>query len=233
VLRTNLATRPFYNERAAHMVIGAAAVLVCAITLFNAVRIVTLSRHNTELSSRTAVEHAEAERLTAEAARVRKTINNDELAQVAGAAQEANWLIDQRTFSWTEFFNQIESTLPPDVMLSSVRPLIKDGATQVTMLVLAKRFEDVEEFNDRLEATGSFDQVNVSSSDRTESGLFRAQIQSVYTGAGSDPAETQAGDAPAASSHGGIATPPAGAAGSAPLKPAPPAAADARAGGRQ
>jgi hypothetical protein len=221
VLRTNLATRPFYNERAAHVVIGAAAVLVCGITLVNAVRIVTLSRHNTELSSRTAVEHAEADRLTAEAAAVRKTINSDELAQVAGAAQEANWLIDQRTFSWTEFFNQIESTLPPDVMLSSVRPSIKAGATGVTMMVLAKRFED-------------FDQVNVASSDRTESGLFRAQIETIYTGPGADSAEEPAAAPPAgtAASQAGAATPATGAAGAPTLKPAPPAAAG-RAGGRQ
>jgi Tfp pilus assembly protein PilN len=233
VLRTNLATRPFYNERAAHVVIGAAAVLVCAITIVNAIRIVTLSRHNTELSSRTAAEHAEAERLTAEAARVRKTINTEELAQVAGAAQEANWLIDQRTFSWTEFFNQIESTLPGNVMLSSVRPSIKPGETQVTLLVLAKRFEDVEEFNDRLEATGSFDQVNVAVSERMDSGLFRAQIETVYTGPHTDPPESQAGDAPAPSRGAAAAPAAAAGAGALVLKPAPAAASPGRAGGRQ
>ncbi|MEP6916280.1 MAG: PilN domain-containing protein [Acidobacteriota bacterium] len=217
MLRTNLATRPFYNERVAHVLIGAAALLVLAITIVNAVRIVGLSRHNTELSSRTAVEHAEAERLTAEAARVRKTIDSDELERVVGAAQEANSLIDQRTFSWTEFFNQIESTLPPDVMLTAVRPSIKSGVTEVAILVLAKRFEDVEDFNDKLEATGSFDQVNVSSSDRTESGLFRAVIQSVYTGAGPD----SAGAAPAEAPHAAGAAMPGSAPGRAGSKSVP------------
>jgi Tfp pilus assembly protein PilN len=226
VLRANLATRPFYNERAAHVVIGVAAALVFAITLFNAIRIVTLSRHNTELSSRIAVEHAEAERLTADAARIRKTVNNDELEQVVGAAQEANSLIDQRTFSWTEFFNRIESTLPGDVMLTAVRPSIKSGVTEVAILVLAKRFEDVEEFSDRLEATGSFDQVNVATSDRTESGLFRAVIESVYSGAGADSAE------PAAEAAGQPAAPAARGANAPPVSTSGPAPA-ARAGGRQ
>jgi hypothetical protein len=236
VLRTNLATRPFYNERAAHVVIGAAALLVLALTIVNAVRIVTLSRHNTELTSRTAVEHAEAERLRAEAGRIRKTINSDELAAIVGAAQEANLLIDQRTFSWTEFFNRIEGTLPPDVMLTAVRPSIKSGVTEVTILVLAKQFGDVEEFNDELEATGAFDQINVATSDRTESGLFRAVIESVYTGSATEAApaepEPRGGQAPAA---GAQAQPPAAPAGNTPGAPrsTPRPARPAGSGGRQ
>jgi hypothetical protein len=180
VLRTNLATRPFYNERAVHAAIAAIAAIVLAITAFNAVRIVTLSRHNTELSSRVNAQRAEAERLTSEAARIRRTINKDELALVVNQAQEANALIDQRTFSWTEFFNLIESTLPPDVMLSAVRPSFKDGVTHVNMFVLGRRPEDVDEFMEKLEATGAFEDVNAATADWTEAGLKRAVIETVY-----------------------------------------------------
>jgi hypothetical protein len=49
VFRTNLATRPFYNERAAHVLIGIAAAVVLAITALNVIQIISLSRHNTEL----------------------------------------------------------------------------------------------------------------------------------------------------------------------------------------
>jgi Tfp pilus assembly protein PilN len=180
MLRTNLATRPFYNERAAHLVVGIAAAIVLAITALNVTRVVTLSRHHTELSSHADADRAEAQRLTAEAARIRKTINKDELALVVAAAQEANVLIDQRTFSWTEFFNQIESTLPPDVMLTSVRPSFKKGVTHVAMSVLARQAPDLEEFMDKLEATGSFSHVVLASEDRTDEGLFRALIESDY-----------------------------------------------------
>jgi hypothetical protein len=182
MLRTNLATRPFYNERAAHVIIGLAAVVVLAITVLNGIRIVSLSRHNTELSSRIGAQQAEAERLTAEAGRIRRTIKKEDLDVVVFAADEANALIDQRTFSWTQFFNLIESTLPPDVMLSAVRPAVKDGQTLVTMGVLGKRAEDVDEFMERLEATGAFDQIIPASKDRTDEGLHRVTIESVYTG---------------------------------------------------
>jgi hypothetical protein len=190
MLRTNLATRPFYNERAAHFLIGVAAVIVLAITVLNGIRIVSLSSHNTELSSRIGADDAEADRLAAEAARIRKTIDREELELVVNAAQEANVLIDQRTFSWTQFFNEIESTLPPDVMLSSVRPSVKEGETHVTMGVLGRGAEDVDEFMERLEATGAFWDVIPAGGDRTEAELHRVVIESKYTGvADEDPAE--------------------------------------------
>jgi hypothetical protein len=192
VLRTNLATRPFYNERAVHVAIGIAGAIVVAITVLNIVRIVALSRHNTELSSRVNAEHAEANRLTDEAARIRRTIDKDELQLVVSAAQEANALIDQRTFSWTEFFNQIESTLPPDVMLSSVRPSFKDGVTYVTMVVLGRRAEDIDEFMEKLEATGSFEEIVPTGGDKTDAGLHRVIIDSVYTGSGAATTEAPA-----------------------------------------
>jgi Tfp pilus assembly protein PilN len=181
VLRTNLSTRPFYNERAVHVAIAVAALIVLAITVLNVVRIGSLSGHNTELSSRIGSEQAEATRLTQEAAAIRKTINRDELEVVVAEAREANALIDQRTFSWTAFFNHIEDTLPPDVMLTSVRPTFNDGVTQVAMTVLARRAEDVDELMEKLEATGAFEQVIPAQQDRTDEGLYRALIESTYT----------------------------------------------------
>ena len=39
VLRTNLSTRPFYNERAVHVLLALAALIVVVLTAFNAIRI--------------------------------------------------------------------------------------------------------------------------------------------------------------------------------------------------
>ena len=207
MLRTNLSTRPFYNERAVHVVIGAAAAIVLAITVLNVARIVSLSRHNTELSSQVRSEQAEVARLTGQAAAIRKTIDRDELNLIVAAASEANTLIDERTFSWTEFFNLIESTLPPDVMLTAVRPSFKEGETQVAMTVLARRPEDVDEFMDKLEATGAFDEIVPAVGDKTEAGLYRVLIESVYTAA-EEPAGPQSSPA-AGTAPGAPAGPPA------------------------
>ena len=187
MLKTNLATRPFYNERAIHVLVAAAAAIVLLITVLNVSRVVTLSRHSTELSARTSSARAEALRLSTEATRIRRTINKDELALIVGAAGEANALIDQRTFSWTEFFNQIEATIPPDVMLTSVRPSFKDGVTSVSMIVLAKKPADVDEFVEKLEATGAFENPLVPTSELTDDGLQRATIHSEYVAIVAEP----------------------------------------------
>jgi Tfp pilus assembly protein PilN len=188
VLRTNLSTRPFYNERVVHVGIAVVALVVLALTAFNVTRIVQLSRQNTELSGRVSRDHTEAERLIREATAIRRTINQDELEIVAAAAREANELIDQRTFSWTAFFNYIEATLPPDVMLLSVRPTVKDQGTRISMTVLSRRTEDIDEFIERLEATGAFEDVLPSQADPTDDGLQRAILDSVYSGPGAEPA---------------------------------------------
>ena len=182
MLHTNLSTRPFYNERAVHVAIGAFAVLVLAITAWNVVRVLSLSRQNTELSSTVNRDHAEAAELTRMAADIRGRINQAELQRVVDAAREANSLIDQRTFSWTAFFNRIESTMPPDVMLASVRPVVDDGVTRVTMQLLGRRVEDIDEFIEKLEATGAFEDVVPAQQDKTDEGLFRVTVESVYTG---------------------------------------------------
>jgi hypothetical protein len=227
MLRSNLATRPFYNERAIHVLVALAAAIVLLVTVLNISQIVTLSRHSTDLSSRTTADRTEAARLSGEAARIRRTINKDELAVIVGAAEEANALIDQRTFSWTEFFNQIEATIPPDVMLTSVRPFFKDGVTTVSMIVLGRRAADLDEFVEKLEASGAFEDVLATNSEPTDDGLQRATIHSTYVGNVVEP-ETSPAAAPAQAAPAPKATPEA-----APRSATPPAGQPQRGGGRK
>jgi hypothetical protein len=156
-------------------------VILLGITVFNAVRVVDLSRQYTDLSTRVGRDRTEGDRLRREAVRIRKGIDPKELTVVAAAAREANSLIDQRTFSWTAFFNYLEATLPPDVMLVSVRPSIDRGATRVSMVVLGRTPEDIDEFIEKLEATGAFEKILPRQMDKTDEGLNRAVLDSVYT----------------------------------------------------
>ena len=181
MLRTNLSTRPFYNERIIHLLIALAGVIILGMTFFNAVKVVELSRQNTDLSTRVGRDRTDGDSLRREAARIRKGIDPKELTVVAAAAREANALIDQRTFSWTAFFNYLEATLPPDVMLVSVRPSIDRGATRVSMVVLGRTPEDIDEFIEKLEATGAFEKILPRQMDKTDEGLNRAVLDSVYT----------------------------------------------------
>ncbi len=180
MLRTNLATRPFYNERAAHVALGLVALIVAGLTIANLVSVVRLSRQNTVLGATMREDRTTAAELTRKARQTRQEINQDELKVIVAAAREANALIDGRTFSWTALFNQLESTLPPDVMLSSVRPTIDDNGTKVTMVVVGRRTADLDEFMEKLEATGAFENVLPHQQNLNDEGLTQATIDGMY-----------------------------------------------------
>ena len=197
MLRTNLSTRPFYNERAVHVVVGLAALVVLALTVVNLVEVVRLSRQNTGLAGRIRDDRSAADDLSRRARQIRQGIDQNELKVVVAAAQEANTLIDGRTFSWTGLFNQLESTLPPEVMLASVRPKIDDGATTITMIVLGRRTSDLDEFMEKLEATGAFENVLPLQQNLNDDGLTQVTIEALYVPE-TPPAATTTAPAPPA-----------------------------------
>lgn len=196
MIRVNLATRPFYNERAAHAAIAIFALIVLGLTAFNVYRIVSLSGRSTALSGQIRSDEEAAARFRRQAVTVRSRINTRELQAVMAAAREANALIDRRTFSWTEFFNLIERTLPENVMLTHVSPSIDEGRTTVEMTVIGRRAEDIDAFMEQLEATRAFRSVLPRNEDVTEAGLQRVQLSAEYAapqpaapgGGGAEPA---------------------------------------------
>jgi hypothetical protein len=186
MLRTNLSTRPFYNERLVHLGLALVAAIVVALTLLNLVQLVRMSRQNTTLSARIRDDRTAADDYARKARQTKQGINQEQLKLIVAAAREANALIDNRTFSWTEFLNHIEATLPPDVMLSAVRPAIEDtgtsseGGTKVTMVILARRVPDIDEFMEKLDSTGAFENSFVRQQSPNEDGLIQATAETLY-----------------------------------------------------
>jgi hypothetical protein len=180
MLRTNLSTRPFYNVRAVQFALGLFGGVVLAITLFNVVEIIRLTASQRSLGSRAAEAEAEAARLRNEAVRIRGQINPQELQVVANAAREANGIIDQRAFSWTSLFGQFESTLPPDVRITAVRPRLERGTFVVAIVVQARRAEDLDAFVEALESKGSFHNVLAVQEQTNDTGLIEAVIEGMY-----------------------------------------------------
>ncbi|HSK08291.1 MAG TPA: hypothetical protein VK911_01845, partial [Vicinamibacterales bacterium] len=101
MLRTNLATRPFYNERRVRAVLLAAAVVVVALTAFNVWQLMTLTSRDAALVSTVRQSESTARQLREDAARARASIDRKQLEAVLDASNEANSLIDRRVFSWT------------------------------------------------------------------------------------------------------------------------------------
>ena len=182
MLRTNLSTRPFYNERAVHAAALAVALIVLAITAWQVVRVIRLSRYKTELHTAISRDKNETEYRTREAASIRRGLDQKELAVVVAAAKEANNLIEQRTFSWTLLFNQLEATLPEDVMLTAINPDFGEGVTAVNLEIQGRGGDVIDNFWERLEKTGAFHDIEWSGLTVTEEGIHRLQMKAVYTG---------------------------------------------------
>jgi len=193
MLRTNLSTRPFYNERLVSAALALAALVVLALTVFNVVQLTSLSRRNATLGESVDRAEAEAEKFRREATQARSQVDRERLQAVLEASQEANRLIDRRVFSWTGLLNQLEATLPPDVRIQAIRPSTEEDVLTLTMTVFARRPEDVETFIARLEATGAFRNVVPKQDSTTPEGLLEVLLEGQYVQA--------AGDRPAAAAR--------------------------------
>jgi hypothetical protein len=181
MLRTNLSTRPFYNIRAVHVTLGALALLVAVMTLFNLGELIRLATAERALGARAQQAEVEAQRLREEARRIRSQIDAKELNDVAAAAQEANAIIDLRAFSWSDLFAQLEATEPENVRLTSFQTQEDtDGRLVINLRVQARRVQDLESFLDALEKTGRFHEVLASEEQANPEGLINAVVKSVY-----------------------------------------------------
>jgi hypothetical protein len=181
MLRTNLSTRPFYNIRAVQVTLGALALVVAALTIVNLVQLVRLTSSERALGARAQQAESEAARIREDARRIRSQIDAKELNEVAAAAQEANAIIDLRTFSWSDLFVQIEMTLPESVRLTSFRPQEdREGRLVMNLGVQARRVQDLESFLDALEKTGRFREVLAAQEQADQDGLISATVEGVY-----------------------------------------------------
>jgi len=139
-----------------------------------------------------------------DARRIRSQIDAKELNQVAAAAQEANAIIDLRTFSWSKLFSEIETTLPENVRLTNFRPVEdRQGRLIVNLRVQARRVPDLASFIDNLEKTGRFHDVLAAEEQTNQEGLINALVEALYEPSSETPApKTTAAVAPAKGAAG-------------------------------
>ena len=212
MLRTNLSTRPFYNDRIVRGSIVAGVLVVAALTAFNVAQVLTLNRRNDELVARAEAAEGRAETLRDQARQIRQTLDANEVATMHAAATEANQLIERRAFSWTDLFNRFEETLPADVRVAAVGPqLDAEGQMLVVATVYSRRVEDLIEFIERLESTRAFRGMLSRQDAAEDDGTMRSVIQGYYDAkagaAMSQPAASEASGTPPGNTTASNATP--------------------------
>lgn len=181
MIRNNLSTRPFYNVSAVRTWLGVALLVVAAATLFNVSQVLRYSNSNTELVTRAINDEATARDLRSQALKLRSSVDTAQVDKVSVDARQANDLIDRRTFSWTELFNRFERTLPDEVRITAVRPLVdKNRRIVLTVNVLARGVDDVNQFMENLDRTGAFLDLRSRQEQTTDSGQIESALEMVY-----------------------------------------------------
>jgi hypothetical protein len=181
VIRTNLATRPFYNERLVNLWLLLIGVIVLFATIFNVTRVRSDSGSNTELASQAAQNVTRTTEMRRTASQLRATLDAKQIESVSADAREANNLIDRRTFSWTALFNRFETTLPDDARITSVRPFVeRDRRVSLKISIVAKSVDDVDQFMKRLDETGAFKDLYSTEERPNEDGQIESALSMVY-----------------------------------------------------
>jgi Tfp pilus assembly protein PilN len=181
VIRTNLSTRPFYNERAVHAWLLIVALAVAAATVLN---VTTGLRHRQgdNASARQAdADEARTVELRQQIVKLRGSLDPRQIDTASAAARQANELIDRRTFSWTDLLNRLETTLPDEAHIVAVRPKVdRQNGIVLTLNVLARDVDDVNQFMENLEETGAFKNPRPTTERFNEQGLFESIIEANY-----------------------------------------------------
>jgi len=199
VIKTNLSTRPFYNERAVHIALIVLAAIVVAATAFNVSRILRYSSSDTRLATQASRDEERAADLRQQAARLRASVDPKQVEIASSGARQANDLIDRRTFSWTELLNRFETTLPDEVRITAVKPSVdRDGNITLRVNVVARGVDDVDEFMESLDTTGVFKDVRSADDHFNDQALLESTLEMGYVPASGKPTVDKAADERAA-----------------------------------
>ena len=180
MLKGNLSSRPFYNERLVNLLLLVAAIVGVVMTLFN---VTTIIEYSGERTRRTVVQRdaeAKTAQLKSETDKELRSVDRNALAVLGYETAEANLLIEGRLFSWTVFFGLVEKAIPLDVRLIGVSPHVEKGNLRIDMTVNAKRRDDLAVFLDALQNTGSFYDVNAGALQRNDDGSYDATLSAGY-----------------------------------------------------
>ena len=155
----NLASRPFRNNTIVGSVLAAAVAALIAATVYNGYVFLNYGGRYRLLQQE---ERSHRERLAALESDERglsRQIQSRDFRRVYGRGQFAGDLILRRSFSWTLLFNKLEDLVPPEVMMTAIRPHITGEKTVIRVDGIAKNHGGLIAFEDALQKNPVFARV--------------------------------------------------------------------------
>ncbi|RMG45459.1 MAG: hypothetical protein D6718_07290, partial [Acidobacteria bacterium] len=158
-IELNLATRPYRNDKplaVALLVLGAAAL---AFTGHNAHAYLTADAREAALLEELAGHRQRMASMTKEAQELRKELAAIDMEALAPQAYFVQSIMEERHFSWTRLFGELERVLPWNVRVTSVRPTFESGVVRVQLRGIAKDDDAYFHFQEVLQDAPAFNDV--------------------------------------------------------------------------
>jgi type IV pilus assembly protein PilN len=173
----NLASRPFVNHRKFYLAVLGLGLLLLLTTGWNLQRYQYVRDHQKIAQVKFKECQARLDTLQKEEAIIRARLHQGSNAEFLDKITFLNLLIAQRTFSWTELLNDLESLLPANVQIASIRPRIAENQMTIEIIANTRTNQDAIEFVANLENSGHFKNVHPIFEDITKTpGMTGKQI---------------------------------------------------------
>ncbi|MBM3725458.1 MAG: hypothetical protein FJW40_08545 [Acidobacteria bacterium] len=164
-LRINLASEPFRRDRP--VLVAGAAMAVALTGLLTLLILLVLGERDHSRDARETLASLETQtaKVTQERARLEAVLRRPENAEVFDRSVFLNALLSRKGISWTRLFADLESVMPHNVRLVSIRPQVtSQNQVVLDMVVAAQATEPVIQFTMKLEGSPVFGSVAVANS---------------------------------------------------------------------
>jgi len=155
----NLSSRPFRNNLVVGTILAVGAAAVVLATVSN---VYFFMNHGGRYEQVKQEERQHLERLgtlETEERGLAKEIQVRDFRRLYGRGQYAGELILKRAFSWTLLFNHLENVIPPEVMMTAIRPQITAQGIVIRVDGIAKNHDALYGLEDTLQKNPVFTHV--------------------------------------------------------------------------
>jgi len=157
----NLARRPSENLRRAWVVWGGMLAVLSAVLFVLASGVIVSAWNNRRIHRQESeVQHRMAPLRRREQV-LDVQLQNPQVKAALAHSQYLNQLIDRKAVSWTRLFERLETLMPADLQLISIRPQKQAGKAGVDMIVGGRTLQPAINFVSHLEAAPDFSSAQV------------------------------------------------------------------------
>ena len=178
--RLNLSTQPFYNERIVNFVLSVSTIFLFLFFVRGFTQWRTLLNQEAALQVQILKEQEASDALAMQAIRLLRESTPADATRIAGETGSARRLVERRIFSWTAFLTDIEDTIPPSVMLTTVTPDVTDNGIFFSLGLRGRSATDLNLFLEGLERKSNFSQLLIKEEELGQDGDYLGFLEGLY-----------------------------------------------------